>query len=46
MVEVIDKFYLPEIHDYIVPVVIDFIYRGNNQLKDVSCHLIAKIMKY
>ena len=46
LTEVIHLFYMPEIHQYLVPMLMDFVLKGNNQLKDVSCHCLAKILKY
>lgn len=44
--EVIQLFYIPEVHQYLVPMLMDFVFKGNNQLKDVSCRCLAKILKY
>ena len=46
LTETIHLFYMPEIHQYLVPMLMDFVFKGNNQLKDVSCHCLAKILKY
>lgn len=46
LVEVIQLFYMPEVHQYLVPMLMDFVFKGNNILKDVSCRCLAKILKY
>lgn len=37
---------MPEVHAYLVPMLFDFVLTGNNETKEVSCHLLAKILKY
>ena len=44
--EVIHLFYMPEIHKCLVPILIDFLYKGNKDIKEVACECLAKIMKY
>lgn len=46
MTDVIHLFYMPEIHQYLVPMLMEFVHKGNNQLKEISCHCLAKILKY
>lgn len=46
LTETIHLFYMPEIHQYLVPMLMDFILKGNNVLKEVCCHCLAKILKY
>ena len=46
LTEVIHLFYMPEIHQYLVPMLIDFVYKGNRETKEASCELLAKILKY
>ena len=46
LVEVIHLFYMPEVHQYLVPMLVEFVWKGNNQLKEASCHCLAKILKY
>jgi hypothetical protein len=37
---------MPEIHQYLVPILIDFLYKGNRDIKEASCNCLAKILKY
>jgi len=46
LVEVIDLFYMPEVHVYLVPLLFDFLVNGNKTLREVSCECLAKIAKY
>lgn len=46
MTQVIHNFYMPEIHQYFVPMLMDFVYKGNNQIKEASCNCLAKILKF
>lgn len=46
LVEIIDLFYMPEVHIYIVPLLFDFVTQGNKVLKESSCECLAKIAKY
>jgi hypothetical protein len=39
-------FYIPEIHQLIVPMLIDFISKGNKDIKEAACNCLAKIMEY
>ena len=42
----IHLFYIPEIHQLIVPMLIDFISKGNKDIKEAACNCLAKIMEY
>lgn len=42
----IHLFYMPEVHELLVPMLIDFISKGNKDIKEASCSCLAKIMKY
>ena len=44
--EVVHLFYMPEVHQYLVPMLMEFIFKGNKEIKEVSCDCIAKILKY
>ena len=46
LVEVVHLFYLPEIHSYLVPLLVDWVYKGNKEIKEAGCNCLAKIMKY
>ena len=46
LTEVIHLFYMPEIHQYLVPMLIDFVYKGNRETKEASSELLGKILKY
>ena len=39
-------FYMPEIHNYLTPMMLDFVFKGNNEIKEMSCHILAKILRY
>ena len=44
--EVIHLFYMPEVHQLIVPMLFDFVHKGNNQISEVACHCIAIVLKF
>lgn len=46
LTKTIHLFYMPEVHQYLVPMLFEFILRGNNYIKELSCHCLAKILKY
>ena len=46
MSEVIHLFYMPEIHQYLVPMLVEWVWKGNRETKEAACELLAKIMKY
>lgn len=46
LTEVIDLFYMPEIHQYLVPMLVEWIWKGNRETKEASCTLICKIIKF
>jgi hypothetical protein len=46
LTQVIDLFYMPEIHQYLVPMLIEWVWKGNRETKEASCELLAKILKY
>jgi len=37
---------MPEVHQYLVPMLMEWIFKGNKEIKEVSCDCIAKILKY
>lgn len=46
LLDTVHLFYMPEIHAYLVPMLFDFVLTGNNETKEVSCHILAKILKW
>jgi len=44
--ETIHLFYMPEVHSYLVPMLVDFVYKGNKDIKEAACNCLAKILKY
>lgn len=46
LTKTIHLFYMPEVHSYLVPMLFEFIVKGNNYVKELSCHCLAKILKY
>jgi len=44
--EVLPLFYMPEVHSYLVPLLLEFVQEGNDQIKDVACDCLATIMKH
>lgn len=46
LTEVIHLFYMPEIHQYLVPMLVEWIWKGNRETKEASCELLARILKY
>ena len=46
LTETIHLFYMPEVHSYLVPMLMDWVYKGNNQTKEEACNCLAKILKY
>ena len=44
--KVIHLFYMPEIHQCSVPMLIDFLYKGNKDIKEASCNCLAIIMQH
>ena len=44
--EVVHLFYMPEMHSNLVPILVDFLYKGNQELQDASCLCFAKILKF
>lgn len=37
---------MPEVHSYLVPMLFDFVFKGNNHIKELACQCLAKILKY
>ena len=46
LLDTVHLFYMPEIHSYLVPMLFDFVLTGNNETKEVSCHILAKILRW
>mmetsp|Transcript_4775 Transcript_4775/g.8187 ORF Transcript_4775/g.8187 Transcript_4775/m.8187 type:complete len:260 (+) Transcript_4775:1494-2273(+) len=46
LTEVIHLFYMPEVHKSLVPLLVDFLYKGNKDIKEVACDCLAKILKH
>lgn len=46
ILDTVQLFYMPEVHNYLVPMLLDFVFKGNNDIKELSCHCLAKILKY
>ena len=46
LLKTIHLFYMPEVHSYLVPMLIDFVFKGNNYIKELACQVLAKILKY
>lgn len=46
LVETVHLFYMPEVHSYLVPMLVDFVYKGNKDIKDAACKCLARILKY
>ena len=46
LLDTVHLFYIPEIHCYLVPMLFDYVLTGNNETKEVSCHLLAKILRW
>ena len=44
LVKTIHLFYMPEIHQVIVPMLIEFTHKGNKETKEASCHCLAIIL--
>lgn len=42
----IHLFYMPEIHQTIVPMLLEFVCTGNRDMQEAACMCIAKIIKY
>lgn len=43
---VIELFYMPEVHNLLVPLLTNFLRTGNKTLRKEVCTLLAKILKY
>ena len=43
---VIHLFYLPEVHQLLVPMLLDFVVNGNKHTQEASCSCLAKILQY
>ena len=46
LTSIVHLFYMPELHHYLVPLLLEFIQEGNNLIKEEACNCLAKIMKY
>lgn len=46
LLDTIHLFYMPEVHSYLVPMLFDFVFKGNNHIKEQACQCLAKILKY
>ena len=46
MEEVIHLFYMPEVHNLLVPMLLEFAYHGNKYTQEASCSCLAKILQY
>ena len=46
LLKTIHLFYIPEIHNYLTPMMLDFVFKGNNEIKEMSCHILAKILYF
>ena len=44
LTNVIELFYMPEIHQYLVPMLMDFLEKGNRDIKESACDCLAKIL--
>ena len=46
LLQTIHLFYMPEVHSYLVPMLFEFVLKGNNYIKEMACQCLAKILKY
>ena len=37
---------MPEIHSCLVPMLVDFLYKGNKDIKEATCNCLAIILQY
>ena len=44
--EVIHLFYMPEVHQVLVPMLLDFLLHGNKHAQEAACSCLAKILQY
>jgi len=45
MEEALQLFYMPEIHNQLVPIILEFLMAGNTSVRTESCKILAKVMK-
>lgn len=39
-------FYMPEIHNHLVPIILDFLMNGNTSVRTVAVKFLAKVVKF
>jgi hypothetical protein len=43
--ETLQLFYMPEIHNQLVPIILEFLMTGNTHVRTESCKILAKVIK-